>query len=500
MSRVLILSFSLLVLGPVAVAQDPAAERLYAEARRLLDAGDGDGARDELQLLVQQFPGDRLAPRALLEIAESLHARGDLQATRAALERLRSQYGRSLEAAAAFVQQAEIEVEEARRLADLEAARATFRRVPLLYGRESYPDLEARVRARIRTGELSLELGDVENAVSEFLAAVEDEPPGPSTGRARLLLATALTRHGDWVAAAEVLQRLASEDGAATAQAADRAAARRLLSLLHRRLVRPLAGHDPWPAASRFPDAGHQLNGATGVAADADGRVIVVDRRSKAAMLFDADGQVLGRAAVEASGHPGWSAGAAYVVTDEGISLPFDGQASPRFLEPRAGKEKPLKGLLAAERGRFDDWFIIARGWKELLAYESPRKGQTLLGNSRPDPEDLAQDHLGRIYVLDGDDNQVLRLGVDRRQSDTVLRAEWRKPAALALDDLGNLYVLDRGHRTVEMWNADGKLLVRRGPQLGGGIELRKPLDLAVDGAGRVLIADQDLPFLVMLD
>ena len=500
MPHVLILSFLLVSLGSAATAQDPAAERLYGEARRLLDAGDGNAASDELQLLVQQFPRDRLAPKALLQIAEILHARGDLPATRTALERLRSEYGRSLEAAAAFVKQADVEAQEARRRADLEAARATFRRVPLLYGRESYPDLEARFRARIRTGELSLQLGEDEAAVSEFLAAVEDEPPGPSTGRARLLLATALTRHGDWVAAAEVLQRLALEDGSATSRAADRAAAVRMLSLLHRRRVRPLAGHDPWSAAGRFPVAGLQLSEPSGIAADRDGRVIVVDRKAKAAMLFDADGQVLGRAAVEANGHPGWSAGAAYVVTNDGISVPFDGQASPRFLEPRAGKEKPLKGLLAAERGRFDDWFIIARGYKELLAYESSRKGQALLGNSRPDPEDLAQDHLGRIYVLDGDDKRVLRLGTDRRKVDTVLRGTWKRPVALAVDDLGNLYVLDRGHRTVEMWSAEGKLLARRGPQLGGGIELRKPVDLAVDGSGRVFIADNDLPFVVMLD
>ncbi len=508
MQRAFVFSFLALfvwALSPApATAQDPAAERLYAEARRLLQSGDGDGAREELQLLVQQFPQDRLAPRALLQVAEIYHALGDLTATRQALEKLRADYGRSLESAAAFVQQAEIEIEEARRQADLEEARATFRRVPLLYGRESYPDLEARVRARIRAGELSLQLGDDENAVSEFLAAVEDEPAGRFTGRARLLLATALTRSGEWVAAAEVLQRLASEaadaDGQSTSTEADRESAVRLLSLLHRRLVRPRSGLGHWLSASRYPTSGGQLKEPAGVAAAEDGRLLIVDRRLKTALLVDAEGQVEQRAAVEASGHPGWSAGSPFVVTNLGISAPFAGLESPRFLEPRPGKEKPLKGLLAAERGRFDDWFIIARNWKGLLSYESSRQGQALLGASKPDPVDLAQDHLRRIYLLDGGGKQVLRLGVDRRQVDIVLKGGWKRPVALALDALGNTYVLDRGHRTVEMFNAAGQRQARIGPSLGGGIELRKPVDLAVDGSGRVFIADSDLPFVVLLD
>ncbi len=523
MQRILILSCLLLLrwCAPAA-AQDPAARRLYDEAMRLQQSGDGAGARQELQLLVQQFPRDRLAPKALLQVAEIQRVFGDLEATRLTLERLQSEYGRSLESASAFVEQAEIEVREAREPADLEAARATFRRVPLLYGRESYPALEARVRARIRGGELSLLLGEDESAVAEFLAAVEDEPPGPSTGRARLLLATALIRRGEWLAAAEVLQRLVSGSDRAGgspasgdssdlapsgASSTGRAGAVRLLSLLQRRLVRPLSGRDLWPTAGRFPAGGLELREPSGVAAAEDGRLVIADRRLKTVFLLSSDGQVLQRAAAAAGGRPGWSAGAPYLVTELGISAPFGGpRLSPSsggtagFLEPRAGKERPLKGLLAAERGRFGDWLVIARSWKSVLSYESTRRGQALLAAARPEPVDLAQDHLGRTYVLDRDSRSVLRLGVDRRQVDTVLKGTWRRPVALALDALGNLFVLDRGERTVEMFSPSGKRQAKLGPQLGAGIELRRPVDLTIDGSGRVFIADSDLPFLVMLD
>ncbi len=495
------LAFLLLALfnTPIA-AQDAAAERLYAEALRVLQAGDSAGALKELELLVQQFPSDRLAPKALLQVADIRRAGGDTDGTRRALERLRADYGRTLESAAAFVRQAEIEAEQARRTSDLEEARATFRRVPLLYGRETYPNLDDRVRARIRTGELSLQLGDNAAAVAELLAAVEDEPASNLTGRARLLLAKALTRMDEWVAAAEVLQRLATEQGSATSSEDERASAIRLLSLIHRRIIRPQSGHGLWQSATRYPASGLQLREPTGVAAAEDGRLLIVDPRMPLVALIDADGSFLESIALPAPGRPGWSLGAAFTVTETRIMLPFAAQESPRFLEPVPGKEKPLKGLLAAERGRFGDWFVLAKGWRSLLTFQSSRQGQELLANSKPDPVDIAQDVLGRIYVLDGKGKQVLRVGVDRRQADIVLKGTWKRPVALALDPLGNIYILDRGNRSVEMFDNAGRKQASLGPSLGGGIELRNPLDVAVDGSGRVFIADSKLPFIVLLD
>jgi hypothetical protein len=38
------------------------------------------------------------------------------------------------------------------------------------------------------------------------------------------------------------------------------------------------------------------------------------------------------------------------------------------------------------------------------------------------------------------------------------------------------------------------------GPDLGAGIELRQPVDVAVDGAGRLFIADAKLPYVLVLE
>ena len=182
------------------LAQDPAAQRLYQEAERLLSAGDVKAAQAEFSLLVRQFPQDKLAPKALLTQIDLYRSTGESQEVRAALDKLLTEYARTEEAASGFLIQAETKVESARTLPDLESARAIFRRVPLLFGIESYPDLAARSRARIRGGELALLAGDLAAAEAEFVAVVEDEPNSSYTGRARLLLGRTLLMKGELAA------------------------------------------------------------------------------------------------------------------------------------------------------------------------------------------------------------------------------------------------------------------------------------------------------------
>ena len=189
-SRYCRLCLCVLMLGAWAVpsvqAQEAAAERLFREAQRLEDSGDPEAALAELRLLTRQFPNDRLAPKALFQIVQLSHARGDDSGTQSALDQLLQAYPRSEEAAAAFVLQADIRLAAAQSRSDLEEARKTFRRVPLLYGRESHPRLADRSRALIRSGEIGLRLGEYAVAASDFLQVIEDEPPSLWSGRAPL--------------------------------------------------------------------------------------------------------------------------------------------------------------------------------------------------------------------------------------------------------------------------------------------------------------------------
>lgn len=491
-----------------AMAQDPAAERLYREASRMEDAGDQEGALEELLLLVQQFPQDQLAPRALLQAVELRSARGDLPGAESVLRNLLDTYPRTPEAAAGFVLQGQLRRAQATSTSELEEARASWRRVPLLYGSEAFPVLDSRAEARVRSGEMSLLLGDAETAAAELLAAVEDEPANPWTPRARVSLARAWVELGHWQAAAEVLAALSEPEAVDAGQETlEHIMARdafqqgqTLIAMMHRLHLRPSLGTASWATVQRFPQGGSPLRQPDGVAAAADGRVLVVDGKSKSVLLLDAQGRLVEAATLEDPQRPAWNDGRwPYVVTDEEIRLPFTGERN-RFLEPRPDREVQLDGMLAAERGVFGQWFVLAKGWKSVLAYKTNRQGREVLTKDRPAFVDMARDLQGRIYLLDGKSKQVQRLSRDGSWDGLVLQGAWRRPQALALDHLGRLYVLDRGDNKVHVYSPQGQRITGLGPTFAGGIELRAPVDVAVDGGGRVFIADNKLPFVIVLE
>lgn len=495
----LAVALGLALVAAPAPAQQPAAQRLLREAARLAEGGSEEAALQELTLLVQQFPADRLAAAAWLRIAELRRARGERDAAAQALGRLLGDHGRSAEAAAGILLQAEMAVDEAQGLADLSAARNAFRRVALLFGRELYPRLEARRAARIRSGEVALLLDDPDAAAAELLAALEDEPTDAAdpvlAGRARVGLARAWIAAGQWTAAAAVLEE-ATREGAA--DDAWRARARRLASLLERRVLRPMSGQRPWLTSGRFPPAGLELRQPAGVAAAPDGRLLVIDEKLPLVALLDPRGQETARQPLGDVTRPGWLAsGQPFAVADGGVVLPFDA-TSYAFVEPR--KSAPLKNLIAAQPGIFGDWFVAAKGWRSVIHAPAGRPSRELLAEGRPEVVDLARGELGRVYVLDARAGQVVRLGREGVGDVVVLTGDWKKPAALDVDELGYLYVLDRGERTVDLFAPGGQRLARVGPDLGNGLELRQPVDVAVDGAGRLFIADAKLPYVLVLE
>lgn len=493
-SVLLVLTLALLAAG-AARAQDPAAARLFGEAERLTRSSDASAALAEYRLLVQQFPQDTLAAKALLASARLYRVLEDERNATQTVERLLDAYPRTPEAAAAFVVQGEIAASAARSPQDLQKALTSFKRVPLLFGRDTYPDLEARARALVRHGEISLLLGDREAALADFTTVSEDEVAGPDVWRGRRLLGRTLLEQGQVTPALETLQRLLDEEAAGEQE---RAAAERLISLAHRLVVRPAAGQGPWQRAERFAPQNLRLDEAVGVAASADNQVLVVDEGARKVIRVESDRQRWQSVALRDGVRPSFTDSTPVVVTEEKLVLPFDGQRVG-FLEPKQGREKPLDRLRGAVRGPFGDWFLLARGFRGLLGYQSPRKGQELLAALRADLVDVECDALGRVYALDRRDKRVLRLAVDRRSHQTVLEGDWRRPEALALDALGNIYVLDTGEKRIHVYAADGRRKAVVGPQLPLGLELSSPRDLAVDGSGRLYVADADQPYLVSL-
>ena len=235
------------------VAQTAAgAETLLSDAQRFEREGDLDRAFRQYELIVQQFPESAVTPRALLSLGQGRWSRGEVDAARAATANLRSAYPRSPSAAGAFVLEGEIALARAQGPAELSAARDAFAGVPRLFEAHEYPALEWRALAILRSGEISLMLGEFDEAAAAFLALIENEPPSALTAAGRLGLATVLLQQGDWASAGQALQQVVSTGPGGdtdTQEAFASEIARRRLSLIHRLIVRRELGELPWAQA-----------------------------------------------------------------------------------------------------------------------------------------------------------------------------------------------------------------------------------------------------------
>jgi len=125
------------------------------------------------------------------------------------------------------------------------------------------------------------------------------------------------------------------------------------------------------------------------------------------------------------------------------------------------------------------------------------------------DPYGLAWDPHGTLYVSDAGDNDRIRVlhadgsvttlagGTEGFLDGQGAAARFNTPSGLALDALGNLYVADTGNHAIRKVTpagvvttlaGDGQPGWRDGP--GAQARFDGPMGLAIDAAGRVIVAD----------
>ncbi len=485
-------------------AQSGGAETLLSAAQRFEREGDLDRAFRQYELIVEQFPESGVTPRALLALGQGRWSRGEVDAARAATAKLRSAYPRSPSAAGARVLEGDIALARAQGPAELSAARDLYGLVPRLFESSEYPALEWRALAILRTGEISLLLGEFDEAAAAFLALIENEPPSAQTAAGRLGLATVLLQQGDWASAGQALQQVVSAgprgDGD-TQRASPSEIARRRLSLIHRLIVRRELGEAPWTQA-RSLQLTDRLRDPIGVAASAEGQLLIADEGIDQVFLVDRDGTVLQRRRLDDLRLPWWDRrGTAYGLNRRSV-LPAVLQTQS-FVVPsgNAGNEpEQLDNLVAGTRGLFRQWFLLDTDPRRVVVFDDDARYLATLAGNLEEPVDLATDSRGRVHVLDQETKSVMRFNADGSAVGRVLVGTWRRAQALDIDELGHFYILDRDANQIHIFSQTGEPLEVLGPGLPGGIVLRDPRDLAVDGTGRLYIADRGSDTIVILE
>lgn len=108
-------------------------------------------------------------------------------------------------------------------------------------------------------------------------------------------------------------------------------------------------------------------------------------------------------------------------------------------------------------------------------------------------PQGLAVDALGRVIVVDGNNNRLQVLGFDgaRFNLERTITAGLKSPRGVAAYGTKRIVVADTGNRKVKVLNAAGALLAEyAAPNDGHPGGFLEPFGVAVDREGSILVAD----------
>lgn len=475
--------------GAALLGQEEAAQRRMLEAQRLLDGGDPQAARQAFTAVADQFSTSPQAPKALLRAARISYQQLDPDGALTAAEQLMSAHGASPEAAAARVLRTRIAFDSASGSLALAEMVKELQSVVDLYPRARFPQLEARAEARALIGDLLARTGDLPQASSVYLEAIEDEPVSQHTADAAYGLAHVLARTGDRSGALELAQRALDLEVARAGDGVftnDAEIFRTYMTLLHRHWIRPAAGQRRWQQAMSLSVSGVVLKRPRAVAVSRFGVLAISDQTG--AFLVDQQGagqlvgdpKNLGRPFFDDRGRP-------YFPSSEGVLQPL-GRGNINFTAG-SDKPKPLARLVAGARGDLGEWVVIDRSSDEPSAFDSSGRWRGPLATNS-EALDIASAPWGGAFVLtEGKPGRVLGFDRDHRLAGGF-GGQWQRASAVAVDALSQVYVLDGSTATINVFSDNGDPIVTVGPTLPNGLQLRAPEDLAVDGSGRLFVVD----------
>ena len=389
---------------------------------------------------------------------------------------------------------------------ELEAARTELLELSRRYPRSLYPRFVGRSRALVEAASLGRRLGLGNAAAGELLQVLEREAPNEWTARAHLELAELVLASGDWQLAAHHLwqarQGVPREENAEPGGNQETVDVARLalerMTRIHRLILRPLAGRNPWSTTRAYLPHDYlpeklKLKRPRAVAAGPRGELLVAD--DNRAVLFDPDRNVVATRELRGIARPslgpgGPLGGLSAIVPTANAVMQVNDPSAVSLQRPSGGR---LDQLITAHRGPFGNWTVLSRRVDTVLHYSADGRLLHSSESAMARPIDLALGPAGTIHALDAGSREtpaaVLTFASDGSLEKTF-RSDWLRPAALDVDAFGNRYVLEQRTKQVLVYDPDGNLLSALGPVLPGGVELRTPTDLAVDGMGRIFIAE----------
>ena len=438
----------LLIAAPSAVAQGPpptpedVARRQYASGLDFLRAGKSAEALKDFQTVVESYPASTVADDALLAIARyQLETARDPVAAQSTAESVLKKFPASDSVALAYVVAGQALVEQGLTPANVDAALASFERVPRLF-----PGTAAVAPAVYAAGETLRRLNRCDEALLRLAQVGLEYPRSTWAARSKVSSSMCLVAKGRVPEAMSALYAVTASfpdtDSARTA--------REFGTILYRLHIRPPA-EPAYVASDRTigPPAG-RFRDVTGLTTAPDGSLLVSGRTGVV---------VYGTATT-----------------------------------PRAMTAGEMRGLAVDRRGR------VVAAQKTLLVQQgtqSPTAAPVLLTLTVPRPDGPARilNDISAVAVLSSGE----RLVADR-EARTVFRfsdsGKFVAPfaavraARIAVSPTDAVALLDRDTKTISLFDGRGRATGRIAAR-GTGYELTAPSDVAFDALGHLYVLDR---------
>jgi TolA-binding protein len=526
-ARLLACALPLLLLSaaPLRPAGAPQADERPLDARTFAQGVDAvkQGRRDEgiriLRKLSQDFPDSPFAPQALMRAADLIYpvnawdqvGSASVQAIKDAtdvLQTLSQKYRSAREAPRALVKQGYLLLEPANPKADLDEACARFATAS-----QVYPDSDSADDAYFGSGMCETLRARPAHAADVFARLMDENPSSPLAAEALYRYGIALSHLDDPTETMLALERVRTRypDSRFASRALDR------ITLLHRlrlqpALLRAAAKAGAAPTAKRIdsePAPGPEpalyrldssygsagtgpaaYRGASDIAIDAQGLLVVASPKTPAVLRLDAKGSVKERIASPDPEYLTVGEGLAVYISGGGqIALNARNWSGPE-LKSYDGRPPREFGPLALDpAGRV---YLLDTRDNVLLIYDRSRR---LLANVRPDTKegrfvDLAKSEDGSVFVLESRLKVVFELTQGKAgRKVNVAGLGATEPIALAADGLGDLYLLDGRSGFVYVASPTGERITVIRPPREALDRLGDPSSVAVDALGRVYLS-----------
>jgi TolA-binding protein len=452
------------------------ARRLLEDGRAYYAQGKYKQAVDNFNTIVSGFANTASVDDALLEIGRyQADVLGEPQKARAAFEQISMRYPQSDSAPGAYYYLGFLTLRRASTAAELDDALAQFTRVQRLYPRSEWVP-----RALNASGLVQRKAGRLHDAIELLRRVSLEYPTSDAAAPAQFQIGHCSALLGELKTAMEEFQQVRNRYPASewAPPAKDRITA----------LYRFSDGKPAFSVDAGFSaGAGDLLKDVRAILMTPSRTLFIASDKTKSVVPVDKDGKLGAGSLAEDLRSLSLAPGGELVVAARvGVRVGKDAKALS-VPGDKPGEKDPLDRISAALVLPGGDLLVADEKKKRVFRFSAEGEWKAVFPDAKPrEVSRLLQDGEGGIVMLDADEKTVRVFD----EAGRPLRAigprgggyELKKPADVAIDAARNYYVADE-ELGVFVIAPDGRLLATL-----AGEELRKPKALTLDPAGAILV------------